>query len=197
MIQQRVLRYADYPVTQWKNGGGETRQIAVSPAGSDMDSFDWRLSIASVAQDGPFSIFDQIDRTLHVLAGQGIELALPKGRLERLDKGDTLHGFPADAPLNARLVDGAITDLNIMSRRHQVHHVGYRTDVRGDAAMHLPWSTVALVCLSGTLEACVDGTISKLGALDCLLLEDCQRHCVCLTGYASVFTVGFEVNIVD
>ena len=48
----------------WKNGGGETAEIAVSPPGAALDDFDWRLSMARVETDGPFSAFPGIDRTL-------------------------------------------------------------------------------------------------------------------------------------
>ena len=48
----------------WKNGGGETAEIAVSPAGAGFDDFDWRISTAIVAQSGPFSGFPGVDRVL-------------------------------------------------------------------------------------------------------------------------------------
>ena len=59
----RVLRAADYPRMPWKNGGGETAEILVEPAGAPLDSFDWRLSMARVAADGPFSLFPGVERT--------------------------------------------------------------------------------------------------------------------------------------
>ncbi|MBM7325185.1 HutD family protein, partial [Agrobacterium sp. S2] len=47
----------------WKNGGGVTTEIIVHPAKASMADFDWRISMANVAQDGPFSIFPGVDRT--------------------------------------------------------------------------------------------------------------------------------------
>ena len=60
----RILRAPDYRVMPWKNGGGTTTEVAVSPEGAGLDHFDWRISMARVEQDGPFSTFPGIDRTL-------------------------------------------------------------------------------------------------------------------------------------
>ncbi|MDP1908248.1 MAG: HutD family protein, partial [Hyphomicrobium sp.] len=42
----RILRAKDYRRMPWKNGGGETTEIAISPEGAALDSFDWRVSMA-------------------------------------------------------------------------------------------------------------------------------------------------------
>ena len=70
----RLLRASDHRRMPWKNGGGMTVEIAVSPEGAGIEDFDWRVSMAFVEQDGPFSIFPGIDRTLAVLSGDGIVL---------------------------------------------------------------------------------------------------------------------------
>ncbi len=41
----------------WKNGGGETAEIAVFPPSADLSEFGWRISMATVSSDGPFSAF--------------------------------------------------------------------------------------------------------------------------------------------
>ena len=60
----------------WKNGAGETREIAVFPESASIDTFEWRVSTATVAQSGPFSLFPGVDRTLCVLSGAGFDLAV-------------------------------------------------------------------------------------------------------------------------
>ena len=47
-------RSADYRRMRWKNGLGETAQIAISPDGAALDGFEWRISMAHVEADGPF-----------------------------------------------------------------------------------------------------------------------------------------------
>ncbi len=78
----------------WKNGGGETVEIAVFPEGAGFKDFGWRISLASVASDGPFSAFPGIDRTLTVIDGVGIDLVVD-GVAHRLVPGSPRCPFPA------------------------------------------------------------------------------------------------------
>ena len=65
----RVFRSADHAFSPWKNGGGTTAEIAIGPPGATLDAFDWRISMARVASDGPFSSFPGVDRTLSIIDG--------------------------------------------------------------------------------------------------------------------------------
>lgn len=110
-----ILRAADRTATPWKNGGGVTREVAAWPPGADMGSFDWRVSLADVAADGPFSTFPSVDRVLTVIKGQGLELSVG-GAVTRLE-GGAPFAFPGEATVTARLTAGPIRDLNVMVRR--------------------------------------------------------------------------------
>lgn len=54
----------------WKNGGGVTTEVCAFPAGSSIDDFQWRISLAEVTSAGPFSRFPGVDRVLTVLEGE-------------------------------------------------------------------------------------------------------------------------------
>lgn len=125
----RVLRAGDYRSMPWKNGGGVTTEIIVSPAGAGLDDFDWRISMARVESGGPFSSFANIDRTLSVLEGEGIELAIAGQNKVRLDRTTPPLPFPADAPTKADLIGGPILDLNVMSRRGRRSHTVRRVNL--------------------------------------------------------------------
>ncbi|MGX5735657.1 HutD/Ves family protein [Bosea thiooxidans] len=113
----RIIRAADCKVMPWKNGGGTTTEIAVAPESASLSDFDWRISMAHVGQDGPFSSFPGIDRTLSVLTGNGIRLAFGDGETVALDRVTKPFFFAADRVVDGLLVDGPIDDLNVMSRR--------------------------------------------------------------------------------
>lgn len=119
----RIIRASDYRHMRWKNGGGETIEIAVSPPGSSLDDFHWRLSMAHVAAAGPFSHFAGIDRSLAVIAGEGITLRLGGRGEVRLTREAAPFAFPGDLPVDATLIRGAIDDLNVMSRRGRYRHL--------------------------------------------------------------------------
>ncbi|MEQ8814936.1 MAG: HutD family protein [Thalassobaculum sp.] len=113
----QILRASQHRVMPWKNGGGSTTEIALAPEGAGLDDFDWRISMAVVAADGPFSAFPGVDRTLAVLDGAGLVLHGLPGGPARLGRATPPFGFPADADVAATLPDGPITDLNVMTRR--------------------------------------------------------------------------------
>ena len=113
----RIIRAADCKTMPWKNGGGTTTEIAVFPEGASLSGFDWRISMAHVGADGPFSSFPGIDRTLSVLSGHGIRLAFGDGEAVALDRTSAPFFFAADLAVDGLLIDGPIDDLNVMSRR--------------------------------------------------------------------------------
>lgn len=106
----------------WKNGGGETTEIAVWPKNALLDDFEWRVSMARVEADGPFSPFADVDRTLVILEGAGLELTIENQPSLVLTKDALPTSFPADIPTFATLRAGAIVDLNIMTRRGVFRH---------------------------------------------------------------------------
>src|SRR5262245_21856206 len=62
------------PAEPWKNGAGLTRELAVAPRGATVVDFDWRISVARIDRDAPFSAFDGIDRCITLLRGKGMRL---------------------------------------------------------------------------------------------------------------------------
>lgn len=113
----RHLRAAERVAAPWRNGGGVTREVIVHPAGADLASFDWRVSIAEVASDGPFSAFPGIDRLMAVLSGAGVRLEVEGSASVTVRPGDPPAAFPGDARTSGFLLDGPIRDLNVMTRR--------------------------------------------------------------------------------
>lgn len=167
-----VLRAASYRRMPWKNGGGETSEIAVFPRGATLATMDWRISMAVVAQDGPFSIFPGIDRTLCILDGHGMELDFGEDGGKRTVTRDTApFHFPADLPLQARLLDGTITDLNVMSRRGHYRHSVDRLVVDGHLTLDIAAHHSLLFCEHGTVSCTIGGAPAiQLGARDSALM---------------------------
>jgi environmental stress-induced protein Ves len=118
----KIVRASDCRSTRWKNGGGSTTQIAVEPAGASFDAFDWRISMATVATDGPFSAFAEIDRSLALVSGNGMALTIGSDAPVTLRRGSDPVSFAGDVATSARLIAGEITDLNVMTRRLRFSH---------------------------------------------------------------------------
>jgi environmental stress-induced protein Ves len=110
----KLIQQADYRVMPWKNGGGITTEIHVSPPSTS--PFDWRVSMAQVGTDGPFSIFTGYDRHIMVLAGNGMSLDFAGGDSVVL-KPLKPFSFSGDAVITGRLLQGAVVDFNLMINR--------------------------------------------------------------------------------
>jgi environmental stress-induced protein Ves len=100
----------------WKNGGGRTEEIATHPEGAALDSFDWRVSIAEVARDGPFSPFPGIDRTITLIEGAGMHLS-DGHRDVVLRTPFEPYAFDGGDSIDCALIAGPIRDFNAMMRR--------------------------------------------------------------------------------
>lgn len=102
----------------WKNGGGVTREIVCQPPGAGMERFDWRVSIAHIASDGPFSAFPGVDRVITLLEGEGVRLLASDGSFDhRLDTPLAPFVFAGESPVLGTLLAGDCHDFNVMTRR--------------------------------------------------------------------------------
>jgi environmental stress-induced protein Ves len=153
----------------WKNGAGLTREIAVSPAGASPETFDWRISVAEVERDAPFSAFPGIDRCIVLLRGPGLLLHGADGDfVHRLDRRHEPFHFSGDLPLDSTLLGGSSTDFNVMTRRGRLRAevTPYGGEARlpeGDAGL--------LLCSEGDWR--IEGTTAlQLGPLQGVLWRE-------------------------
>jgi environmental stress-induced protein Ves len=189
----KVLRSADYKRMPWKNGGGETVEIIVSPEHAGFDTFDWRISMAHVAMSGPFSSFPQIDRNLTVIAGKGIALAFDRGDTIQLDQYSAPLDFPGDVAVEGILTDGPIEDLNVMTRRGKMRQRVLRHGVTSTPA-NLSWQgdVGVLVNLGQQASVTIDGASHTLGLKDALILgADDARE------FTASSTTGADVMVIE
>ena len=143
----------------WKNGHGLTRELAAAPAGARAGEFDWRLSVADISQDAPFSAYAGVDRCIVLLDGSGLALHAP-GWTRQLDEPFRPFVFAGEEPVQARLVNGPTVDFNVMVRRAQ-----WRAEVV--AALPAPTDPAdagLLLCWRGELQL-DDGTLAARRAL--------------------------------
>lgn len=187
--RMRVLRAADRTPVPWKNGGGVTREIAASPEDAPMDDFDWRISLAEVGADGPFSVFPGVDRTLTVVEGAGMDLMVG-GEHHIVDEQYWPHDFPGDLETDGHLLEGPVVNLNVMYR-------GSRTQaetavVRGTVRLLVPeGGAVLAVALEdgAVLDAPAPEGIA-LGRYDALLATGESPGVLRTQGYAMVVTLS-------
>jgi uncharacterized protein len=186
----KILRSADHKRMPWKNGGGETVEIAISPQGAGLADFDWRVSMATVASDGPFSVFPGIDRTLSILEGNGMRLLIEGRDPVVLTRESDPLAFAADIAVSATLPDGAITDLNVMTRRSTLRHAVARIEIDGEKRQEFTRGSFMLFCASGTVTVDAGPERIELGAGDALLFEEGGSDALSLDGRALCYAIS-------
>ncbi|MDR5856158.1 HutD family protein [Caballeronia sp. LZ062] len=141
----------------WKNGGGITREIASR-------EHAWRVSMADIDRDGPFSRFDGIDRLLMVLDGVGVTLGGP-----RLLQAFDVERFPGETPVAAHLASGPVRVLNVMTHRGVARA---SVDIlRTPGRQRLAADTALLLCAQGSLEVRAGATRIALTRFDTLRID--------------------------
>jgi hypothetical protein len=153
-MPNHILRSGDYQRMPWKNGGGTTTEIWKA-AGSD-GAILWRLSIADVASDGPFSEFSGIDRWIMMVAGKGMELDISDLGAKRMEKPFEPLAFSGDAKTDCKLIDGPIRDFNLMVARHHARGDLQVVTLSAGETRSFDREVAALHVLDGSIELAGD-----------------------------------------
>jgi environmental stress-induced protein Ves len=96
----------------WRNGAGVTREIAREPARGE--NFAWRLSLASLQVNGPFSSYTGYERCVALVDGRGFRLHVAGAATQTLAARGTHALFAGAAQASCELLDGPCTDLSLM-----------------------------------------------------------------------------------
>ena len=112
----RVQRFSEHRAMPWANGLGTSYEVA-SDRHADGE-WTWRVAIAPVVEDGPFSVMPGVDRELVVIEGNGMVLEVDGESVECLPA--RVVRFFGDSTTFARLVDGPVVDLGLMTVRGSI-----------------------------------------------------------------------------
>ncbi len=114
MTDFEIRPAAGHTRMRWANGGGWTTEIVAEPSSG---RWSWRLSVADVGVDGPFSSFPGVDRTIALLRGAGFALTVGGRDEQIIDDQFRPFEFAGDEATTCRLLDGPVQDLNLMTTR--------------------------------------------------------------------------------
>lgn len=166
-----LIPYAGLSPVPWKNGGGSTTQIAVFPPDAGFEDFDWRISLATIAEDGAFSAFPGVERTLALVDGHGMTLDID-GEATLLSKADPVAVFDGESRVVAKLNRGASTDFNVMTRLDRCYHQFGRRALSGESRFVARAPVTVLFLAEGdALEICNDEQRISMVRFDAVLLD--------------------------
>ncbi|NNM62656.1 MAG: hypothetical protein HKM03_10845 [Steroidobacteraceae bacterium] len=166
----RLIRRDAYTTTRWRNGGGVTHEAVRVPAATD--EYLWRLSIAEIAESGPFSDFSGYRRHMLLLGGRGVELRFANGERRLLREVGDLVEFDGGLRTDCELLAGPCTDLNLMTAP-PIAAVGARVlDVREPLELrHRAGDTSLIFCMHGALQVREGELLQELGPWDLGILD--------------------------
>jgi environmental stress-induced protein Ves len=101
-----------YTSMPWRNGAGVTREIARELAQGE--NFAWRLSLASLQANGPFSSYAGYQRCVALVEGRGFRLHVAGTGTKTLAARGAHVLFAGAAAASCELLDGPCTDLSLI-----------------------------------------------------------------------------------
>ncbi|WP_010489634.1 HutD/Ves family protein [Pseudomonas sp. S9] len=148
----------------WKNGAGSTAELAIFPVDAQLNDFAWRISSARVGADGAFSSFIGLDRSLAILSGAGLRLSCQGSAPKLLTLASEPWSFRGETPIYAELIDGEVTDFNLISRRADwTHQLQMLEIIEGHNLPATEQATVLMIyCHSGGPLRCQTSSAQHL-----------------------------------
>jgi environmental stress-induced protein Ves len=162
----KAIAWADLPPQPWRNQRGITRTVASHFEGGAML---WRVSVAEIEQDGPFSTFPGFSRTAVLMRGAGLTLE-SEGAHHRFGGVGEAWQFDGEDQVHARLGETPARLWNIMVARDRLEA---RTDItRGSGGSIEAGSMCALLVLDGSVSLADEGqTVARVAKDEILILE--------------------------
>ncbi len=148
------------------------------------------MSVADIAQNGPFSKFPRMDRQLTLIEGRGVVLHGVSGSMRLTGVGDSVV-FPGEETLRVELIDGPVRACNVIARRGvsrggaHLHRGsaevagGYHVALilAGEFALRVPSQPDEMLCtgdgihVENIVDAPVLRPLSKDGAVLCTVIH--------------------------
>lgn len=137
-----IIPATQFKTIPWKNGKGDTIELAINEGGC-LNDFQWRLSMASVVEDGVFSDFTGYQRNLILIKGEGIELVHDDKVTDKLTHLLSMATFDGSCKTFGKLINNPIVDFNIMTNKES-HQVIVNTYIENTTAS-LPTNTLCFI----------------------------------------------------
>jgi environmental stress-induced protein Ves len=184
-----IIRKQDTQIQPWKNGLGTTREITSKYCDG---SLLWRLSLATVETDGPFSKFPGYTRILTVVAGNGMRLVSTDTGSDTNTRTDLNAApfcptrFSGTTAINGFCQNGPVQNFNlIFDAKRIIAELQMISDISQLCELNAPNTLTAVFVLSGNLPI-IDGPRLKTGDT-CLYTDEplpfapiSQTNCICV-----------------
>jgi environmental stress-induced protein Ves len=168
-----LIPFAGLATVPWKNGSGSTTEIAVDPPAAGFDDFNWRVSLATISESGPFSVFPGVERTLALVDGNGMILDIDTNDRVHVGQDEPVLAFSGDSEVEATLNRGPSVDFNVMTRSETCYHLFGRRRLTGNPSGFAPRGDVSVLFLAegDSLSVSSDGERIGMVRFDTILFR--------------------------
>lgn len=186
-----VVPANEYRRERWKNGAGWTREIIRMPGQAD---WQWRLSIAEIELDAPFSIFPGVERELVLLSGNGLRLRFDDGEVHVLQPPHEKIRFGGERGVVGELIDGPTHDFNLMWQRDAIDAQVWHRPLVGPMVIFIdPGATWAVHLLAGAARFADESGLPPLAAGDTAFMQaDTERRRHVLEGAGEALLIRIQ-----
>jgi environmental stress-induced protein Ves len=167
----KVIKTHDFRRMPWKNGGGETIEIAVSPDNAHWGNFEWRVSMAHVTQSGPFSSFPDVDRSLAIVSGEGLRLSIGSQKAVTVEAHSAPVSFRGEEDTKGALIKEAVLDFNVMTHRDRFRHELTRQTLTGSESIKVSEGLLVLFVVSGQVSVEYEDTLTRVVRMEALMTD--------------------------
>ncbi|KAJ3229454.1 hypothetical protein HDU81_005369 [Chytriomyces hyalinus] len=160
----------------WKNGKGVTLEIQTGNSANETNptNWAWRVSAAAVVENGPFSIFQGMDRFLTIYQGTEMRLTHSNQNVgQRVMKPFEVARFSGDVDTYATIPAGPVRDLGLIVVRDRV-----KGDLVVAAGGSVLMDGLKLLVALEKVEVVVDGRQLQLDVLDSVLDIGTEQVCI-------------------
>jgi environmental stress-induced protein Ves len=169
MLQR--IRQSEFVEGRWKNGMGVSWEIAALREEGAAD-FSWRLAMARIDTDVPFSIYPGMDRVFMQLKGNGLDLEFEGGHVLHVHQSFVPHSFSCDIPLDCKLLDGPCMDLNLFTKRGRYRSEASVVSIAGQRQLQVVNPATLLFVLKGACRVSAGDTSVELSEGDAAVARD-------------------------
>jgi environmental stress-induced protein Ves len=193
------LPASGYQRVRWKNGAGWTSEILKVQGNDDHDTNDWnwRLSIAEIDADAPFSAFPGVERELVLLSGNGLRVRFDDGSVHDLLPPHDKLRFDGERAAFGELIDGATRDFNLMWKRDRCSAQLWHRPLVGTMVMFVsPGEAWVVHVLAGQVRFAEESGLGRMQMGDtAILVAPGARRRHVLDGGGEVLLIRVEQTL--
>jgi len=156
-----IIQPEQYQTILWKNNKGKTIELALNEGGTT-DDFDWRISSATVTEEGVFSDFSGSERNMVLIEGSGLTLKHDNGQIDHLTNPLDIANFDGGWRTTSQLDNGTIKNINLMTNKNKFS-VDVSTFVECQRQKIMPADLVFIISLADNTKLNIDGNSIVLG----------------------------------